>query len=378
MAAKKWNISALWAMHEASYKTDPDADGSDYKHIKTIGPTFQPTADVLERPGQINDLVRQDHVIGVKGGKISFKMEMKASGTAAGSATAAIASESSPILESVFGSVTRGTGRLTTTGSTTSAIEIATGGGSSYVVGMMVEIAGEQRFVASLAGDQLTLDRPLSGAPAGGVVVYASSMFRRANSGHKSLAFVAKRDGIEYTFLGCKVTSFKFEGINAKGTPLLSVEVDVGTWSVTTKSSLPATDLTGVTAVKAPVVKGSPVAIGGVLQTVHGIDLDPGHEFAFQDSTEDADGKAGIELVNAGPRGAVKGYYASAHLTDFAAGTASSLAFTCGDRTNGFGFFTKIQWGQPQLTDKDGMVGEELPFFAVDNATLYELYVCQF
>ncbi len=376
--ASKMKLAGLYAMHETVFATEPDADGSDYKFIKAteISP-FSPSADVIERPGMVRDLVRQPHVLGPKGGSFSFKTELKASGTAAADAVAAIASESSPFLESVLGSVTRGTGTTVGVGSSTTAIVcVATAG---LAVGMAVEINNEIRIVTAIAdGTHFTVDRALAGAPSNADVVYASSMFKRSNTGHKSLAFVVFRDGIEYTALGC-YAKVKLEGINAKGTAHLSVEVTVGSWAVTTKASLPSTTLAGITAVLAPVIKGAPYALAGTEAIITGLDLDLGAEFMYQESTAAADNKAGLELVDMKPSGTVKPWYAAGNLTAFYAGTEQSMVFSAGSRTTGFAIYIgKAQYAPPALEDRGGIVGESIGFMVNDNGASPELTVCVF
>jgi hypothetical protein len=378
VAAKKWKIAKLYGMQETTFRTDPDATGAAYKFLKSMtDATWQPSADVVERPAMTGDLTRQPHVMGAKSGKLAFKLEMKGSGTAAGSAVAAIASESSPFLEACLGTVTRGTGVLTGVGSTTTSIVVTSS--SNFSVGMLVSINGEARFVTAIPdGTHLTVDHALSGAPLTGVTVYASSRFTRANTGHKSMAFVAIRDGIEYTLLGCKGT-VKLEGTTAKGTAVLHFELDVATWTATAKGSLPSTALAGVTAVKAPIVKGSPFALSGTTRLISGLDFDPGQSFVWQETTEDADAKSGFELVDAQPKGSFKSYYNSDQLSDFVAGNAKSIALTVGDQPTGWGIYVPaLQYMSTALEDANGLVMESLPFSVNDNGGAPEYYICQF
>lgn len=379
MAAKKWKIAAVWVMPEVTFGTDPDSDGSDYKHIKVLpDAAFQPMADFIEREGLAYSLTKQDAVIGAKGGTLTFKVEMKGSGTAAGSATVATAAEASALLESVLGTVSRGTGDATTTGSTSSVLNVSDG--TRFSKYMAVCVLGEVRIITSISVNALTLDRALSlGAPADGSVVYASSKFTRANTAHKSLAFVVKRDGIEYTLLGCKITA-KLSGFTAKGTCLLDCSVEASDWNVTTKASLPATALTGITAVKAPVIKGSPLAVAGTEEPIVTAEFDPGSVFNFQQSTSGLQGRAGLELVDSNPQGSFQPYYSSSRLpTHFLGGATRTVMFSAGDQTNGFAvYIPKAQYNVPALTDADGMVTEQVPFMVRDNGTDPEYVICQF
>lgn len=366
--ASKFKLSKLYVAPESSFGTEPDADGSDYKFLKAVEITpFIPSAEVIERPGMTGDLVRQAHVVGPKGGTFSFKLELKGSGTAAGAATLAIASEASPILLSCLGGVTRGTGATVGSGSTTTVIVVDTTAG--LAVGMAVCINSEIRFVTVVTdGTHFTVNRALTGAPVSTDIVYASSMFKRANTGHQSLAFVVFRDAIEYTALGCHVKC-KLAGINARGTGILEVQVTAASWAVTTKASLPAASLTGITAVSAPVVKGSPFAVAGTEDVISGLEMDLGSEFVFQESTAAADSKAGIELIDHKPGGAFKPYFAAGHLTAFYAGTEVALDFGCGTQANGYGIYVaKAQYvAAPTVEDRAGLVGQTIPFMVNDN-----------
>lgn len=380
MTIKKWKIAALWGMQEVTFATDPDADGSDYKHLKVAGDiTFQPNADVLERPGQTNDLVQQDHVIGAQGGTLSFPLELKASGTPAVSAVPAIPSESGPILEAVLGSKTIGTGTTCTgvgDGSVATPLTVASVAG--LAVGMMISVSSEIRFIKQIIGSTLVLTKALSAAPIAAVVVTASTMYKRANTGQLSMAFVGKRDGIEFTFLGCK-PKIKIGGISARGTALLTVECEVDRWSVTAKGSLAATTLTGITAVKGPVIKGGSMIIDGVEEVTAEAEFDPGIETVYQDSVAGTQGRAAISIVDSKPTGVLHPYYDSTRLTDFAAGTAKELSLAVGTTSTGFGFYVpRAQYHLPAFENRNGLVGEAIPFAARNNGTALDYSICIF
>jgi hypothetical protein len=369
--ANAWNLAVLFQQQEASFGIDPAATGSTMKHVKALPDmTFQPSIEVIERMGLVGDLVTQDHVMGPQGGKLAFKLELKASGTPAASAVAAIASEASDLMEAAWGTVLRGTGALTTAGSTTTSIALASGG-AGFAKGMAVEILGEVRIVTNVVANTLTLHKALAlGAPGTGVVVNASSRFTRANSGHKSVTFTAKRDtGLEYTFTGCKVKA-KIDGIDAKGTAVLVFEVDVGAYSRTTKASLPASELSGVTAVKAPVIKGSPLDWNGTSLMAAGLEFDPGFTLAFVETVGDLQNKAGIQATAADPRGSIKAYYLAQNMLDVEGAAPLALAMSSGTKANGWALWVpRAQLLSPQFQNRNGVVGEDLPFACRDNGT---------
>lgn len=396
MAAKRFKLAALWGMAEAAFATDPDTDGSDYKHLKAMSDmVFEPSMDVIERDGLVNDLVRQAHVMGAKGGSLTFKLELKGSGTEAADNTPSVAGEADAVLGTLFGTTTRQTGSIVAAGSTTSALTVTAADGAGFSkYGMVVVFVNatygyQARFITSIAGDVLTLDRALSALPANGSAVYGTTKFSRANSAHASMAFVGKRGeatSIEYTLLGCKVDSAKISGISARGTAMLEMTYSVTDWAVTTKASLPATVLTGITAIKAPVIKGACFAVAGVEELAYGLDFDFAHKFEFQDATcalgtaQPDSVNAGLELVGAGPMGTIKSYHKTQHLTDFFAGTEVSIAFSAVNQSDpgaSWGIYIpKAQYTGHGFEDHSGMIGESIPFKVNDNSTDPEYTLC--
>lgn len=386
----KWKLTKLFAALEDTFGTDPDADGSDYKFLPTLGDiVFQPQMEVIQREGQVNKFTRQSHVMGAKKGTLTFKLYLKASGLAA-AVTAAAAAECDGILQSLFGNVTRGTSTAVTgAGSTTSVIDVTDA--STLAVGMAVNIGGETRIITAVntaaAPDNITLDRALASIPAAAVVVYASSMYRPYDNGHQSLAFCANRDGIEYTFLGCTV-SCKLTSVNALGLATLEVTAAVADWSTSTKASLPSTVPTGITAIKPPSVKGAPLAIGGTEEPCYGFEFDPGIKFEYQESTKGAgfaggDGNVfGFEKTAGEAQGVVKAYYAAAHMTDFVAGTERSIVVSAGTYANGWALYiNKAQHTAPAFEEHKGTAGESLPFAVNDAGSAnggYDFTLCLF
>jgi hypothetical protein len=376
----KWKLSKFFVAQEATFNLDPDATGAAYKFVKdTGGATFQPSVDIVERPGYTGSLTRQPHVIGPKGGKLQLKLELKASGTPAGGAPA-IASESSPLLEASLGTVVRGTGSTIAAGTTTSALTVTSAAGFSKY--MLISVNGETRFITAIAGSVLTLDRALvNGVPANGTTVYASSLFKRANTGHKSVSIVAYRDGVEYTFTGCYVKS-KIAGISPKGTAIVEFDIEVGSWTATTKnaSALPAAlPLPAISAVKAPVVKGATLALSAAARTISALAFDPGQTFAFIETTSDVDNKGGMELTDSKPMGSFKPYYNSDQIPDLLAGTSKTLAFSAGDQTNGWGLYVPgMQYTDDKFENAGGLIAESINFAVNDNGVDPEYVICQF
>lgn len=387
MAAKQMKLTRMYAALEASFGVDPDATGALYKFLKVLGDVaWQPTADIVERPGMVNDIVRLPHVIAQKGGSLSFKLELKGSGTPA-AGVASIAAEADVILQALFGNVVRGTGSSITTGATTTSIPLTTAAGIQKYMMVLVDCGATHgyvpRFVTAIVANTLTLDRALPVAPANGATVHASTRYVRANSGHQSLAFAAERAGVLYTFLGCKIDSAKITGWAARGTAILEVTCSVSDWNMNAKASLPAEFTANINLAKAPVVKASCVAVGGTEEVVYSLDLDFGLAFQFQDSTcglgtaQPDSANVGHVLTDSAPQGTIKAYYAASHLTDMMAGTEKSVAFATPGTGVAWGFYAaKAQLGQITHEDHNGMFGESLPFMVNDNGTDPEYAFC--
>lgn len=387
MAQKKWKLSRLYAALETTFGTDPDSDGSDYKFLKALPDmTFQPQVDVVERPGLMNDLTRLPHVMGAKAGQLNFKLEVKGSGTPG--TGLCVAAEADPILEALFGTVSHGTGSTINGVATTTSLPMTSAAGFSKYMMVIVNCGATYgyvpRFITSISGSDLTLDRALPAAPANGAAVHATTKYTRANTAHKSLAFAAYRDDVLYTFLGCKIDSAKVSGITARGTAILDVTCSVSDWNSTAKGSIPTPMAAAINTVNAPVVKASCFAVGGTEEHCYSLELDFGHQFQFVDSTcalgpaQPESANAGLELVDAAPTGSVKAYYQSAHMTDFAAGTERSFAFHSGAGAgNAWGFYVpKAQLSQPQFEDHNGMVGESFNFHVNENSSDPEYSFC--
>lgn len=387
MAQLKWKLSRLYAALETTFGTDPDTDGSDYKFLKALPDmAFTPGIDVVERPGLINDLTRLPHVMGAKGGTLQFKLEVKGSGTPG--TGLCVAAEADPILEALFGTVTRGTGSTISTGASTTALPMTSVAGFSKYMMVVVNCGATYgyvpRFIVGITGSTLTLDRALPATPANGAAVHASTRYTRANSGHKSLAFVAYRGDIIYTFLGCKIDSAKVAGITARGTAILEVTCSVSDWNQNAKASIPTPLAAAINVVAAPVVKASCFSMVDEEKLAYSLELDFAHQFEFVDSTcalgpgQPDSANAGLELVSAAPQGTAKVYYDNDFLANFAGGIEVAFAFASGAGAgNAWGFYIpKAQILQPNYEDHSGMVGHAFNFAVNDNGSDPEYAFC--
>src|SRR5687768_10419791 len=105
-------IRSLYIATQATWDTDPDSDGSDYRFVHARD--FSPAPDYGEpiRRELQDDTVDSAGIIpGAEGGTFSFKTELRGPGTAAAATVAAIHGEMGLSLLAIFGSVNLGTGR---------------------------------------------------------------------------------------------------------------------------------------------------------------------------------------------------------------------------------------------------------------------------
>lgn len=388
MAAYKFEKGSFFVLQESSFGVDPDATGATYKHIKaSVDAAYAPKQTVVERAGFIETMNRIPHVMGAQGGTVSFKTEVKGSGTAATST--ATDAESHELLEAFLGTATQGVGTTVNDASaTTTSFTVASAAGLSKYMMVLVDCGSTYgyvaRFITDITGSVITLNRALPAAPANSAVVQASTMYTRASTGHKSVAIVARRDGILYTFLGCKLDSLNITTVEANGVAMFEWTFSVTTWNNDAKASLPATVLTGKTATPPPVVKGACYAVDATEELIYSLGISFGLEFAFQDSTcaqgveNDDSINAGFTLTKAAPTAAIKSWYAASHMTDYAAGTERMLSFACGKGAgNAWGFIAaKCQLTDAAQENRNGQVGESLAAAINDNGADPEYALC--
>ena len=173
--------------------------------------------------------------------------------------------------------------------------------------------------MTNVVSNTLTLLRPLTGAPGSGVVVYASSRFTRANSGPQDDDLHREARRASSTRSPAAKVKVKIEGVDAKGTALLSVEVDAASYSRTTKASprrptSPGSPRSGAGREGRPASTGTGLARGRRL-----LSSIPGVALSFIETVGDADNKAGVQITNGDPRGSIKAYYLAQNRIDFEA-----------------------------------------------------------
>jgi len=369
MPVSIWKLNQLFGMKETTFATDPSANGALFKKLFAREVVFQPGAEIIEREGDTGSFSRQSHIVGVRGGTLTFKLELKGSGEASFDADSE-PSEAHDILRCLLGGFEVGQGGTVAAGTTTTSIQLA--GTPKLNPGAILHVNGHARLIKTVDVDGLgcDLNAALPAIPANGTQVQVGTTYYLDKDSAGTMAFHGDRDGIFYTFLGCKLTA-KLEGVTAKGVALLAISVEVATWHQDAKANLSETiEHLGT---KPPVVKGSSFWIDGVASLVTGLDIDLGITTGFQETTEGAEGKSGAYIVDAKPSGTIKPYHDPDNMTRFLAATEMELAFACGFGSNGAGanfcnawgiFIPAGQYMQPNLEEVAGMAGESIQFMA--------------
>ncbi len=378
--AEKTKLSSTWVIEETAFGVDPDSGGTTYKYLHAIAGIPKIGNEIIANDLQNDRLVQAAPDVGVPQASFDLEIPIRASGTpSAPPSTPAIAPEVDVLLKHILGTVTRGQSSTVTAGGTGANVNVTSSTG--FIVGGLVYASqdGKLYIVKTIPnGTSLTVE-PAPGSPLTSGNLVAANYYTTADTGHKSLAFVRKIGSTIWTFLGCKLTSPKIDGLGGpRATLKCTVEAD--SYVVGGKASLPAADDLFPT-VKAPIVKGAYLWLDGVATLVGGLDLDFGTKVDWQDGigTGLATNRAAMEVVDRNVKGSVEPYYASSYLTDFQAATARRLAFAVGTTGNGFGFYVPVaNFTAYELGDKDGQLSTKLGWQASDNGAASEIVVSVF
>lgn len=361
-------LDALYFAVESSFATDPSANGSGYAFVHAQDITVKLERKVIERPLQNNTITRNTHTMGGYKSTLTFKTEMRGTGTAAASTVAAIDGEVGKLLKAVFGTQDKDTGSLVSgSGSTTTTIDVTAGQGSQFSIGNLVGVGLstgiEVRRITNIATDTLTVTPAFSGAPANGNTVYAADNFRLADSGHGTVSFVAKGDGREFCLTGC-MGSVKFGGITADGRPMFDFNFMGDGWSETTKASLPAA--TDSYTNYAPTVVGSPcyISTSATGLTIAEFDLDLGNKIVEQPSTAGTNGRATYVVTGRDIKGKLKAFFNTTQLTSFKNATEVPILMQVGSTAGNIVAFAipKAQFTASDLESINELLGQGLPF----------------
>lgn len=373
--AKAARIASLYVEPESTFATDPDSDGSDYAYVPGARDIVVSGAltELIARPLQTSTVTQVAGVPGAQGGQVSFKIDLPAC-TANAGAGVTVNEWITTLLESCGFDETLGTGSTISTGATTTSLPVAETSG--YSVGSAVgwvnassvmEVAFVTAMSAASGAGTLTVAPPLSGSPANSAVIYACAKYIQSDKDPGTCAIHVKRDGFQYTLLGCRGT-VKIGGMSAKGVPTLDFSYQVDSYTTSSKASLPAAALPTWNPM---VAKGGRVHFDTTAMPISVLDFDPGFTMSVRPSISGANGRAGWAITDR--KGGGKFSYAdylSTFGTNYAAGTEMALTFQIGrSATNCFAVrVAKAQITEyPHESNGDGPV--EIPVsFAIDSS----------
>jgi len=228
------------------------ASGADYVQIVDV-PAFNPEVEQLDRNLIKGSIGRLKPLHGIRSGTMELGIELRSGGV---TGIVVDAPEADVLLESAFGRKTTPGNATTVGGSTDTDINVDTGEGAAYEKGDVVHIDGELRFVRSVAGDVLTLNRALDkGAPAAAVDVIGGYTYKPANDSHDPLSItVWYGDEWEARGVGCRVSNVAFTDFATGQIPKLTLTLEMLDYDSVAASS-PFTPTFNATP--------PPVAIGG-------------------------------------------------------------------------------------------------------------------
>jgi hypothetical protein len=196
------NVGALRVWSESSFATDGSGTLANYTYVpfREGSATMTLTMDSLDPQQTVQSRVEyRKEVLGKRSATLQFTCNLAPTGTAAGSATAAVTGAMGTILKAVFGGENKGTGTTFTGGTAavptvTSAAGFAAGSAIGWVNASGIL---EVREIESISGTSITLKFPFSDAPANAEVAYASATYYFTEDPSESLQFLV--EGVEST-----------------------------------------------------------------------------------------------------------------------------------------------------------------------------------
>lgn len=300
---------ALYALVEASYAAEPDADGSDYLPIpaRVIG-DLSDNLELIET----NFFTGRDRTTtpmgGPDGASFDFETGFIGLATSAGNGQSPSAVDwFDTLLLHTFGAATsvNGVSITASTASTiTGGVDVFNGGDVTMVHEAGYPAAAERGHAALVqsATSPWTISPafPDAAGPGVGSVAYGSRSYRLTDAGGASLAFVYVEDDVQYTLLGCRITSFKISAEAGKEIRCMwSVRSD--SKAITTKASLATPLLTSTPRISKLAL--SPVFYGSTnMGHVGSIEVDFGVNASVLASVNGTvNGRGGDESINQRP-----------------------------------------------------------------------------
>lgn len=348
-------------------------------------PTISPESENIERNLIRGSIGRDKSLKGIKSGSIELTVESRAAG-----ATANVVDEPEihDLLRSALGTFTQGTNSTTVGGSTASLIELTTGEGSNFAVNDIVRIDGEVRFITSITGDQLTLNRDLDkGAPAAAEDVRGGYTYKPATSAHVPLSITAYLGDWDQRMIGCRCSSLTLTDWTTGQVPKFTMTFDV----------LDHTSIAG-TALASPVYEDQvpPVALGGNIFKdstsfcINNFGLSVEQTVTAETCLNTTGGRNRLFITDRNVTGTFDPFVDDTTIqrftdwidnNNFAIETVLGITDASGDFLEGTSvgiYLPQANYTGMTFTDNDGSVAHELPFQAHESSTLNDDLVIGF
>lgn len=209
-----------------------------------------------QRPQKRVNFAMGDGVVGPRGGTVNFAAQAVASGSLSGNGVKAAGSALSQLYEACGLEEVVGTSCTVQSGSSSTAVKIATATGERLSLGMGVIWNGNMRFIDSIddgggSEDTVNVTPAFPGTPQANDILYATRMYKKTEDGDvRAIGIEVEQDGVRTTMTGCKGSLTFTEGV-ANG---LQFQLNVDHW-VRQVESAPYNPASAYTT--AVVVKGS-------------------------------------------------------------------------------------------------------------------------
>ena len=198
MSIEVHSVQRIRVFTEVTFGADSSSSIASFTDLPIVegSATVTLTRDELD-PGQLvqSRLEGRERVLGKRSATLSFQLNLAPTGTAAGSAVAAVQGGLGLLLKNIMGGETLGTGSTAAAGSTASVVNVSVGTGTRWSSpGQLMGWANsagvvEWREVESRSTDAITLKRGFSGAPANGNVLFNAATYFMTENPTASMAF---------------------------------------------------------------------------------------------------------------------------------------------------------------------------------------------
>lgn len=195
MSIEIQNVQRLRVLSESTFATDGTGSLGSYTEVPAIEGTIsaQVMIDSIDDGSLVQHLYGyREETLGKRSATLAFTMNLAPTGTAAGSATAAVQGALGLILKAVMGVESLGTG-TTFTGGTAVVPTVTSAAG--FTVGSAIGWANasgvlETREIESISGTSITLKHAFSGAPSNAQIAYSCATYAFAQDPTESLQFL--------------------------------------------------------------------------------------------------------------------------------------------------------------------------------------------